>query len=62
MKIVLNDSKELVKKIKKAVSDNDGYCPCKVQKNSDTKCICKEFRECDHAGPCQCGLYKKIME
>ena len=62
MKIVLNDDKELVKKIKKAIADNDGYCPCKVQKNSDTKCICKEFRECDHVGSCQCGLYKKIME
>ena len=27
------------------VKANDGYCPCAVLKNEDTKCQCKEFRE-----------------
>ena len=30
--------------IKKAVKDNKGFCPCKLIKNEDTKCMCKEFR------------------
>lgn len=24
-----------------SIRDNDGYCPCVVQKTPDTKCICK---------------------
>lgn len=27
------------------VKSNDGYCPCSLIKNEDTKCMCKEFRE-----------------
>jgi len=41
-----------------AVKDNDGYCPCKLQKNDDTKCMCKDFRE-QKEGECDCGLYFK---
>ena len=43
-----------------AVHDNDGYCPCKVEKNEDTRCICKEFRESNSVGPCHCGLWVKL--
>ena len=45
--------------IKKAVKDNKGFCPCKLLKNEDTKCMCKEFRE-HEKGICHCGLYIKI--
>ena len=44
--------------VENALKNNDGYCPCKLQKNEDTKCICKEFRE-QESGVCHCGLYKK---
>ena len=44
--------------IKKSVKENEGYCPCKLIKNADTKCICKEFRE-QKKGVCHCGLYIK---
>ena len=46
--------------IKQAVKDNDGYCPCRISKNKDTKCMCKEFREMTE-GICHCGLYQKIL-
>ena len=46
--------------IKQAVKDNDGYCPCRISKNKDTKCMCKEFREMSE-GVCHCGLYQKIL-
>ena len=41
--------------------DNGGYCPCRLQKTPDTKCMCKEFRE-QEEGECHCGLYVKIKE
>ena len=48
-------------KILQKVKENDGYCPCKIQKTSDTRCMCKEFRDKidkREAGKCHCGLYE----
>lgn len=61
MKIILNEDKELVAEIKKKLKENDGYCPCRLQKTKDNKCMCKEFRE-QKCGECHCGLYVKINE
>ena len=44
--------------LEKALEDNDGYCPCAVVKDEDTKCMCKSFREMK-TGTCMCGLYTK---
>lgn len=49
------DVKEVVLR---ALKNNQGYCPCKLEKTPDTKCICKEFRE-QLEGECHCGLYVK---
>lgn len=38
-----------------AVQENDGYCPCMIAKNEDTKCPCKDKRE---NNICICGLYE----
>ena len=46
--------------IKQAIKDNDGYCPCRISKTKDTKCMCKEFKEMNE-GICHCGLYQKIL-
>ena len=59
MKIKLVDNQDVVNDIKKRLKENDGYCPCKIIKNEDTKCICKEFRE-QKSGECHCGLYIKV--
>lgn len=61
MKIILNDDKELVSEIRRKLKENRGYCPCRLIKNEDTKCICKEFRN-QESGECHCGLYIKIKE
>ena len=61
MRIVVNPDKELVNEIRKALKENDGYCPCKIEKTIDTKCICKDFREIEE-GMCHCGLYIKQKE
>lgn len=44
------------------VAANDGYCPCAIERNEDTKCICKEFREQESEGPCHCGRYMKVVD
>ena len=44
--------------IKQDIKDNDGYCPCQVEHNADTKCMCKLFKEMDN-GVCLCKLFIK---
>ena len=61
MAIRLSDDKELVEEIRQKLKENNGYCPCKIEKNEDTKCMCKEFREQD-SGECHCGLFIKEEE
>jgi len=58
MAIRLNPDTETVKDIRKRLKDNNGYCPCNLIKNPDTKCMCKDFRE-QESGMCHCGLYIK---
>ena len=57
MKIIVNTGAE---EILAKVEANDGYCPCKLEKNVDTMCMCKEFLEQQTLGDCHCGLYKKV--
>ena len=55
----LSEDGKLVKEIREKLKANGGYCPCRVIKNEDTKCMCKEFRE-QESGECHCGLYVKV--
>lgn len=59
MKIKVNEDKVLVEKIRAKLKENGGYCPCRLKKTEDTKCMCKEFIESNEPGPCHCGLYIK---
>lgn len=63
MEIKLNENKEIVEKIKDGLKQKGGYCPCRLEKNDDTKCMCKEFREQikdpNFEGYCHCMLYYK---
>jgi ferredoxin-thioredoxin reductase catalytic subunit len=52
----LNPNKEYVNRIKQAISEKDGYCPCMIIRDKDTKCPCKPMRENQE---CICGLYVK---
>lgn len=60
MRIVVNNDESLVNSIRQKLKDNDGYCPCRLVKNEDTKCMCKDFIKCNDPGPCHCGLYVKV--
>ena len=63
MKYELNPDKNEVFDILQTIVDNEGYCPCQLEKNDDTRCMCKLFRDETRAGEyCHCGLYYKIEE
>ena len=63
-----DDQNELAspEEIKKKLKENSGYCPCRLDKTKDTKCMCKEFREQiadpNYEGYCHCMLYYKSYE
>ena len=57
-KIRYANNENIAALLKKKVIENDGYCPCRLAKTPDTKCMCKEFRE-QEIGVCHCGLYEK---
>ena len=63
MNIRLNPDKNIVKTVTDGLKAKDGYCPCRVAKDPDNKCMCKEFREQiadpDFEGYCHCMLYYK---
>lgn len=57
---VLNPDFVKRKQIEEDIKLNEGYCISKP-KSEDTQCICKEFKDQDHCGICQCGLYYKVL-
>ena len=66
MAVRFNEDAELVAQIKEGLKRKGGYCPCRLQKTEDTKCICKEFREQiadpEFEGYCHCMLYYKSKD
>lgn len=62
LKTKLNPDDEWVKAFRKRLKANGMYCPCRLEKNNDTKCPCKDFREQEEEGFCHCGLYQKVEE
>ncbi len=66
MAIRLNEDAEIVEQIKAGLKAKDGYCPCRLQKTEDNKCMCKEFRDQiadpNFEGYCHCLLYYKSKE
>ena len=63
MRIILNPDKEVVQEVREGLLRTGGYCPCRIERTDDYKCICKEFREQmadpDFEGYCHCMLYYK---
>ena len=62
LKVKPNPSSEIFLEITNAVKDNDGYCCCEIDKNEDTKCMCKNFKEQTEGGFCHCGRFFKVRE
>lgn len=66
MKITLNPDNEVVKTVKEGLKRTGGYCPCRIQRTEEYKCMCKEFKEQiadpDFDGFCHCMLYYKSKD
>ena len=63
MKIRLNDNQEIVQTIREGLRCTGGYCPCRLEKTPENKCMCQEFRDQvadeNFEGYCHCMLYYK---
>ena len=63
MRIIYNEDREVVERLREALAKKDGYCPCRIQRIEDNKCMCKEVRDQradpEFEGYCHCRLYKK---
>lgn len=66
MKVTLNENKEVVERIKAGLEKKGGYCPCRLERIPENKCMCKEFRDQiadpNFEGYCHCLLYYKSKD
>lgn len=66
MAVTLNKDEAVVKKIREGLRQKGGYCPCRLQKKEEYKCICEEFKaqiaDPDFEGYCHCMLYYKSKD
>jgi ferredoxin-thioredoxin reductase catalytic subunit len=62
-KVRLNEDKSVVEEIRAGLKAKGGFCPCKVGKLPENKCMCEEFRaqiaDPEFEGYCHCMLYYK---
>ncbi|MBR2385568.1 MAG: ferredoxin thioredoxin reductase catalytic beta chain [Clostridia bacterium] len=63
MRIRLNEDKEIVATVREGLIAKGGYCPCRVGKKPEFKCMCEEFRQQiadpNFEGLCHCKLFYK---
>ena len=63
MKIRFNEDKAVVERVKAGLEAKGGYCPCRLGKKEEYKCMCEEFKnqikDPDFEGYCHCMLYYK---
>lgn len=55
----LSQDEAQVKTVVAALRENDGYCPCRVDKDETTHCPCLPFR---NGEGCICGLYEEVAD
>lgn len=65
MKVTLNPDEQVVRMVKEGLERTGGYCPCRLERTEDTKCMCAEFRQQikdpSFEGFCHCLLYYKTL-
>ena len=66
MAVRLNENREIVDHIKAGLKAKGGYCPCRLERREEYKCICDEFRaqiaDPNFEGYCHCMLYYKSKD
>ena len=66
MAVRLNGDPEVVRTAREGLKRTGGYCPCRIQRTEENKCICSEFRaqmaDPSFEGYCHCMLYYKSKD
>ena len=66
MKVTLNPDPEVVARVQEGLRRTGGYCPCRIARTEENKCICQEFRaqldDPNFEGYCHCMLYYKTKD
>ena len=44
-KITLNPDAEVVKTVKEGLKRTGGYCPCRLARTEENRCMCREFKD-----------------
>lgn len=60
LKIIQNPDKEVYEAATKAVKANDGYCCCRLSRDKNARCMCKDFRDQTTEGLCYCERFMKV--
>ena len=59
--ITLNPDAEVVRTVREGLQHTGGYCPCRLERTEENRCMCREFREQiddpNFEGYCHCMLY-----
>lgn len=63
MKVTFNPDPDVVRTVQEGLKRTGGFCPCRLERTEENKCMCKEFRDQikdpDFEGFCHCLLYHK---
>ena len=66
MAVKLNENKEVVDTIREGLKRTGGYCPCRLNRTEEYKCMCEEFKkqiaDPNFEGYCHCLLYYKTKD
>lgn len=64
--ITLNPDAEVVRTVREGLQHTGGYCPCRLERTEENRCMCREFREQlddpNFEGYCHCMLYYKSYQ
>ena len=60
LKIIPNPDREMYEAVTKEVKANDGYCCCRLSRDSSARCMCKDFKEQQTEGLCYCERFMKV--
>jgi hypothetical protein len=60
LKIIPNPDREMYETVTKEVEANDGYCCCRLSRDSNARCMCKDFKEQQTEGLCYCERFMKV--
>ena len=66
MKIKVNPNQEIANMIREGLKQTGGYCPCRLERTEENKCMCEEvkaqIKDPEFEGYWHCMLYYKSKD